>query len=62
MDNAELVKLKNRAVRFKNERTKLRFGNVWLKGRLTSVMSHLITIDHEPYSCVDLEVEEIKNG
>ena len=61
MDHVELVKLKNREVRFKNESTKLRFGNVWLKGRLTSVMSHLITIDWVPYSRVDLDVEEIKN-
>lgn len=62
MDHIELMKLKNRLVRFKNESTKLRFGNVWLKGRLTSVMSHLVTIDCVPYSRVDLEVEEIKNG
>lgn len=62
MDHFELAKLRNRLVRFKNETTKLRFGNIWLQGHLTSVMSYLVTIDGEPYSRVDLEVEEIKNG
>lgn len=62
MNQFELIKLKNRLIRFKNKTTKLIYGDVWLQGHLTSVMSHLITVDGVPYSRDDLEVEEIKNG
>lgn len=62
MNQFELIKLKNRLVRFKNETTKRSFGDVWLRGHLTAVMSHLIAVDGVPYSRADLDVEEIKNG
>lgn len=62
MDFFDAVKLKSRLVRFKNETTKSQFGDVWLQGHITSVMSYLIAIDGVPYSRVDLQVEEIKNG
>lgn len=62
MDHFALLKLKNRLVRFKNENTKQLFGDVWLHGHLTAVMSHLISVDGVPYSRADLDVEEIKNG
>ena len=62
MDHFELMKLKNRLIRFKNKTTKLIYGDEWLKGHLTYVMSRLVVVDGVPYSCDGLEVEEIKNG
>jgi len=62
MDYNSLVALKNKLVRFKNENTKALHGDVWLCGELTGVMSYIVSIDDIPYSRVELEVEEIKNG
>ena len=62
MNYFEIGKLKNRVVRFKNNSTQQRFGDVWLKGRITAVMSHLTSIDGEPYSNEGMQIEEIKNG
>ncbi len=62
MNHFELMKLKNRFVRFKNKTTKLLYGDEWLCGHLTAVMSHLISVDGVPYSREDLDVEEIRNG
>ena len=58
----EISRLKNKLVRFKNVTTKRNFGDVWLKGHITAVMSHLTSIDGVPYSNEGMEVEEIKNG
>lgn len=58
----EISKFKNRLVRFKNTETQKRFGDVWLKGHITAVMSYITSIDGVPYSNEGMEVEEIKNG
>lgn len=58
----EIGKFKNKLVRFKNNATKQRFGDVWLKGHITAVMSYITSIDGVPYSNEGMEVEEIKNG
>ena len=62
MNHFELLKLKNHRVQFKNEMTKRLYGDVWLTGHLTSVMSHIISVDGVPYSRDDLDIEEFRNG
>ena len=62
MNVFEISKFKNKLVKFKNADTKKRFGDVWLKGHITAVMSYITSIDGEPYSNEGMEVEEIKNG
>lgn len=62
MNYLEISKFKNKSVWFKNVTTKRNFGDVWLKGHITAVMSHLTAIDGVPYSNEGLEVREIKNG
>ena len=62
MNIFEISKLKNKLVRFKNADTQKRFGDVWLKGHITAVMSYITSIDGEPYSNEGMQIEEIKNG
>ena len=62
MNCFEIGKLKNKLVRFKNNATKQRFGDVWLRGHITAVMSHITSNDGEPYSNEGMQIEEIRNG
>lgn len=55
----EISKLKNRRVKFKNTATINQFGDVWLKGHITAVMSHIVSIDGVPYSVDGMQVEEL---
>ena len=58
MNCFEISKFKNRLVRFKNNHTKQQFGEVWLEGHVTAVMSHLVSIDGVPYSIEGMQIEE----
>lgn len=59
MNFFEISKFKNRLVQFKNTATMNQFGDVWLKGHITAVMSHIVSIDGVPYSVDGMQIEEL---
>lgn len=62
MTTQQLLSMKGKPCRFRNEKTKADFGcDAWCFGMITSVMSNVVSVDGYPYSRDGFEVK-IKGG